>query len=277
VNGPSRRTRVIDRSFRGLCLAAVLVPIILVAVLLLGVVVAGLARLQLASVWPALLDSVVLVSLTGLFAVPIGAGAAIYLEEYGVEGTSFDTRGVWRELLEFNLANLAGVSPVLYGLLGLELFGRVLGLGLSPLAGALTLAVLILPVVIGSSREALRSVSAAQREAARALGGTRWQVVRHVVLPMALPRMLSGAILALARAIGEAAPLVVFGLLLGPALPALPVRIFSWIGGLEHEQAASAILVLLLVLLALGGLASVVRARAARQLGEVGEPRGGRS
>lgn len=281
--GGRRRSLALERGFRWLCASAVFLPIALLAVLLIDVVVDGVGRLDWsfitslpsrdpdqAGVWPALVGSVYLVSLTAMIALPVGLGAAIYLEEYG-------DRRLLGNLIEVNIANLAGVPSVIYGLLGLELFARVLGMGRSLIAGALTMALLVLPIVIMAAREALRSVPQSVREAGVALGATRWQVIRQIVLPMALPGILTGAILAVARALGEAAPLLVLGALafvsfvpdgLDAPFTVLPIQIFNWV--LRPDQAfasnaAAAIVVLLLVLLTLNSLAIVLRDRSSRR------------
>lgn len=209
-------------------------------------------------------------TLTAFFAFPISVGAAIYLEEYA-------PRGRWTRLVQANIANLAGVPSVVYGILGLALFVRALGLGRSVLAGALTLSLLTIPIMILAVQEALRGVPEAHREAALALGASRWQVVRYQVIPLALPGIISGAVLALSRAIGETAPLILIGAVtfiaftpetVGDPFTALPVQIFHWVTRPEDEfrgLAAAAILVLLLLLLALNGLAMMLRLRLERR------------
>jgi phosphate transport system permease protein len=205
------------------------------------------------------------IGLTGLISFPISVGAAIYLEEYAPR--NWLTRAVRN-----NVANLAGVPSIVYGLLGLTLFVRYLGLGRSVLAGALTLSLLVMPIIIMAAQEAIRSVPMGQRQAAYGLGATRWQVVRHHVLPSALPGIVSGAILALSRAIGETAPLIMIGFLtfiaftpenLGDPFTVLPLQIFGWITRGEEFRglAAAAIIVLLFLLLSLNGLALVLRNR----------------
>src|SRR5689334_23499760 len=185
-------------------------------------------RAAAAGILPAAVGTLYLIVLTALIALPLGVGAAVYLEEYGKKSRL-------AMLIEVNIANLAGVPSVIYGLLGLGLFVRTLGLGRSLIAGASTLALLVLPIVIMSSREALRTVPLALREACYALGSTRWQAIARVVLPTALPGILTGAILALSRAIGETAPLIVVGALtyvtflpdgLNAPFTALPIQIF---------------------------------------------------
>ena len=212
------------------------------------------------------MGSLWLISLTAVLTLPIGVGAAIYLEEYR-------RRGKLASWVEVNIANLAGVPSVIYGLLGLGVFVRQLGLGRSVLAGAATLSLLVLPIVILSAREALRTVPPSLREACYALGATRWQAIRRVVLPMALPGILTGSILALSRAIGETAPLIVVGALtyvtflpdsLQAPYTALPIQIFSWVSRPQKEflsNAAAGIVVLLACMLLLNGLAILLRHR----------------
>ncbi|MCL4812966.1 MAG: phosphate ABC transporter permease PstA, partial [Vicinamibacteraceae bacterium] len=190
----------------------------------------------------------------------------IYLEEYG-------TNDRFARLVEVNIANLAGVPSIIYGLLGLGLFVRALGLGRSLIAGALTLALLVLPVVILSTREALRTVPQSLREASYAVGATRWQTIWHQVLPVALPGILTGLILALSRAIGETAPLITIGALtyvpfvpdsLDDPFTVLPIQIFNWVSRPQAEfarNAAAAIIVLLGLLLTMNALAIWLRDR----------------
>ncbi|PRQ03443.1 Phosphate transport system permease protein PstA [Enhygromyxa salina] len=264
-----RKLSASDRALRWLCAAAVLVPIAVLSSLLVSVALVGFTQLDaevLAAVGGALRDSVYLGLLSAGLAVPLGVGAAIGLEQYGARAT-------WAELLDAKVAVLAGVPSVIYGLLGLELFARALSSGRGLLAGALTIALLVSPMIFVASREALRGVSASQREAGLALGGTRWQIVRHVVLPMAIPGIVSGTILAVARALGSAAPLLVLGgfaaARVAPEaadpLAVLPVRIFSWIAGPAREgaggNAAAGSFVLMVVCLGLHGLALVIRGR----------------
>lgn len=273
---PSRLT---DRVARALCLAAVLLPVLALLGLVAGVLVQAWDRLgwdfltsfpsrhpEQAGILPGLVGSLWLIVMTGGFALPVGVGAAIYLEEYAGKGRL-------AQLIETNLANLAGVPSIIYGLLGLELFVRALGMGRSLAAGALAMALLILPIVIMSSREALRTVPAGLREAGMALGATRLQVIRQIVLPTAMPGILTGAILAIARAFGEAAPLVILGALTyvdflpdGPGSPftVLPIQIFNWVSRPQSgfvTDAAAGIVVLLVTLLALSGVALYLRHR----------------
>ncbi len=219
----------------------------------------------------ALLGTLWIITLTALIAIPIGIGAAIYLEEYA-------PRNWWTRILQTNIANLAGVPSVVYGLLGLGLFVYVLGFGRSILSGALTMALLILPVIIISSQEAIRAVPLSLRQGAYALGATQWQVVRHHVLPAAMPSILTGIILSLSRAIGETAPLLVVGaasyLSFNPkgvlsGFTVLPIQIYGWTarpGSDFKDLAAGGILVLLMVLLAMNAVAILLRQRFSRNV-----------
>jgi phosphate transport system permease protein len=222
-----------------------------------------------AGIRAALWGTIWLIGLTALFSVPIGMGAAIYLEEYA-------RRNWLNTVIEINIANLAGTPSIVYGILGLAIFVRWLALGRSVLAGALTMSLLILPVTIIASREALRAVPNSIRLAAFALGATKWQTVRAHVLPAALPGILTGIILALSRAIGETAPLIMIGALtfvaFTPAGPmdeftALPIQIFNWASRPQVEfygVAAAGILVLLGVLLTMNAAAIWIRHRSQR-------------
>lgn len=223
-----------------------------------------------AGIYPALIGTVYLISLTTALALPIGIAAAIYLEEYGT--------GNWlARIIEINIANLAGVPSIIYGLLGLGLFVRAFGFGRSVLAGSATLALLVLPVVILSTREALRTVPKSLREGSYALGATKWQTIWHQVLPSALPGVFTGLILALSRAIGETAPLITIGALTYvPFAPdsvwspftVLPIQIYDWLSRPQtafHANAAAGIIVLLVVLLAMNAVAILLRDRYERQ------------
>ena len=217
-----------------------------------------------AGIRSALLGSLWVLGLTAAFAVPVGIGAAIYLEE-------FAPRNWLTRIIETNINNLAGVPSIVYGLLGLALFVRAMELGRSVLAGALTLSLVVLPIVIVSAREGLRTVPPSIREASLALGATRWQTVWHQVLPAALAPMMTGVILALSRAIGETAPLITIGALLfvpfdphGPldSFTVLPIQIFNWVSRPQpafHQAAAAGIIVLLAVLLGMNAIAIAIR------------------
>jgi phosphate transport system permease protein len=282
-NAPAKRSRTPERAFYLLALCAVLIPLLVLAGLLFGVLQNGLERLswdfvtsfpsrkpQLAGILPGLVGSLYLMVLTGLISLPLGVGAAIHLEEYG-------KRSRLSRFIELNIANLAGVPSIVYGLLGLGLFVRTLQFGRSLLAGACTLSLLVLPMVVLVSREALRTVPQHLREASYALGATRWATIRRIVLPMAYPGILTGAILALSRAIGETAPLVVVGALtyitfvpdgVDAPFTALPIQIFNWVSRPQRGfviNAAAGIVVLLLTMLVLNGGAIYLRNRLQRK------------
>ena len=219
-----------------------------------------------AGIHSALIGTLWLISLTALFSVPIGIGAGLYLEE-------FTKKNRICQFVDLNISNLAGVPSIVYGMLGLVIFVRWFELNQSVLAGSLTMSLLILPVIIISTREALRAVPNTIRQAAFALGATRWQTIYAHVLPAAFPGILTGIILALSRAIGETAPLIMIGALTyvafvpdGPMddFTALPIQIFNWASRPQkefHELAAAGILVLLIVLLLMNSIAVIIRHR----------------
>jgi phosphate transport system permease protein len=273
----------LDRVFTAVVTAAALLGVVVLAVLLVDVAKDGSGMLSAnfltsfpsqifpenGGIYPALVGSVWLLGLTFLISVPIGLGAAVYLEEYAE-----DTRV--NRVIEINISNLAGVPSVIYGLLGLGIFVQLLAPvtgGTSVLTGALTLSLLILPVIIVATREALRAIPASIREGGYALGATRWEVIRSHLLPMALPGALTGIILALSRAIGEAAPLLVVGVSLyqtyataGPrdGYMALPTQIYDWISRPQQifqDSAAAGIVVIMAVLLVANSFAIVLRNR----------------
>jgi phosphate transport system permease protein len=223
---------------------------------------AGILAAWTGSVW--------LLCLTILFALPVGVAAAVYLEEYAKKNRV--TR-----LIGLCIANLAGVPSVIYGLLGLQVFVRALDFGRSVLAGALTLALLVLPIIIMASREAIRTVPKGYREGALALGATRWQTTWTQVLPVALPGIATGCILSFSRAIGETAPLITLGALtyvaqvpdsLFAPFTALPIQAFNWLSRPQpdfHINAAAAITVLLGFMIGLNLIAMVLRAKFQRR------------
>nr|MBO2508443.1 phosphate ABC transporter, permease protein PstA [Bacillota bacterium] len=281
--GMRRRRRAAAVALQALALGAVVVGLGVLVVLLFDVLRDGAGTLtwtfldsfpsrrwQQAGFKAAIFGSVYLLVLVAVISFPLGVGAAVYLEEYA-------RRSAMTRFVEINIANLAAVPSIVYGLLGLGVFVRTLGLGRSLLAGALTMSLLILPVIITAAREAIRAVPASIREGAYALGASRWQVVRHHVLPMALPGILTGTILALSRAIGETAPLIAIGALTYVAFvpesvfdpfTAMPIQIYNWVSRPQqgfHAIAASGILVLLVVMLGFNALAIVLRARMQRR------------
>ena len=227
-------------------------------------------RAESAGIYHAIVGSLYVIALTAVMALPVGVAAATYLEEYG-------GRSRLARFIELNIANLAAVPSIIYGLLGLGLFVRTMAMGRSVLAGAATLALLALPVVILSTREALRTVPSSIREGSYALGATKWQTIWYQVLPMAVPGILTGLILALSRAIGETAPLITIGALtyipfapdsVWSAFTVLPIQIFNWVSRPQaafKDNAAAGILVLLALLLTMNAIAIVLRDRYQRK------------
>ena len=276
----------LDWIFAILVFIATIIGLVVLAVLLVDIARDGVTRLswdfltsfpsvspENSGIYPALLGSLWLLGLTALFSVPLGVGAAVYLEEYASD--TWLTR-----LIEVNISNLAGVPSIIYGLLGLGIFVNLLGPvtgGQSLISGALTLSLLILPIIIIATREALRTISDSVREGGYALGATRWEVIRSHLLPMALPGALTGTILALSRAIGETAPLIVVGaatyLTFSPSGPqsaysALPIQIYSWVSQPQpafQVTAAAGIVILMLVLLLTNSVAIYLRNRYQRR------------
>ncbi|MBT5469681.1 MAG: phosphate ABC transporter permease PstA [Nitrospina sp.] len=269
----------IARTFHWFCFAVAWIGVLILAILLFHVTREGIQWLDLqflsdfpsrfpakAGIHSALFGTLWLIGLTALFSVPIGIGSGIYLEE-------FARKNRMSRFIDLNISNLAGVPSIVYGMLGLVIFVRWFGLNQSVLAGSMTMNLLILPVIIISTREALRGVPNTIRQAAFALGATRWQTVYSHVLPAALPGILTGIILALSRAIGETAPLIMIGALTyvafvpeGPMddFTALPIQIFNWASRPQqefHELAAAGILVLLFVLLLMNSIAVIIRHR----------------
>ncbi len=270
--------------FYGACLAAIAILILALIALLLNVLVSGVPwlstefltgvssrRPENAGIWPALVGSIQIAIFVAAITFPLGIGAAIYLAEYAPDNRL--TR-----LMQTNIGNLAGVPSIIYGLFGLAIFVRLLGLGPVLFSGAATLSLVILPLVIIASIEAIKAVPQAQREGAYALGASRWQMVKGSVLPAAAPGIMTGIILAMARAIGEAAPLVVIGaatLVLTTPQPfeggftVLPIQIFNWAQRPQEAfqgLAAATIIVVLVLIFILNLLALVVRARLSRHI-----------
>jgi phosphate transport system permease protein len=217
-----------------------------------------------AGIKSALVGTLWLIVMIAMVSIPIGVATALYLEE-------LSRKGRFAKLIEINISNLAGVPSIVYGIIGLAIFVRGLGLERSLLSGALTMSLLILPVIIIASREAIKTVPISIRQAAYALGATRWQTAWAHVLPASFPGILTGVILALSRAIGETAPLIMIGALTyvaflpeGPmdSFTALPIQIFNWVSRPQqefHELAAGGIIVLLIVLLTMNATAIFIR------------------
>ncbi|WP_323172554.1 phosphate ABC transporter permease PstA [Natrialba sp. PRR66] len=280
-SGFGQISRTKDVAFRLLALAATLVGIVSLAALLLNVAVDAVGWLDWrfltnpphpnpnsAGFLPALVGSIAIMIMIALVTFPLGVGAAIYLEEYAGDG--YLTR-----FIQLNIANLAGVPSVVYGLLGLGLFVGLFNIGYgSVLAAAFTVALLILPIVIISAQEAIRSVPDSQRQASYGMGATKWQTIRNVVLPRAMPGIMTGTILALGRAIGETAPLImiaapttVFGVpnSLLSKVSAMPLQIYNWASypqtEFQYGVVAAGVVTLLVILLTINSVAIIIRNR----------------
>ena len=277
----SSKERLLGRSFQYSLAACLLFGLVVLGVLLFDIVSTGASRFNLdlvrnfpstrplrAGVQSALLGTVWVISVTAVITLPIGIAAAVYLEEYA------NPKRWYNRLIELNIQNLAAVPSVVYGILGLAFFNRALNLGGSVLTIALTLSLLVLPIVIISAREAIRSIPTSIREGSLALGATRLQTVRRQILPNSIAGTATGAILALSRAIGEAAPVLICasGLIFITFNPSsltdqatvLPIQIFSYITRPQEEfrtVAAAAIMLLLLVLLIMNSIAIFIRNR----------------
>lgn len=271
--------RLKDKLFNWFGIACTLFGLLMLAVFLGSVLIEGLPRIdwqfftslpsrrpESAGILIPLLGTIWIMVLTSLIAIPIGVATGIYLEEYG-------TKNRIATLIEINITNLAGVPSIIYGLLALEVFVRIMGLGKSLMAGSLTLALLILPIIIVATREALKAVPRTIREASFALGATKWQTTWHQVLPAASGGIVTGVILAVSRAIGETAPLIVIGAMLYtttiPVSPmddfaVLPIQIFNWLSRPQKGfiiNATAAIVVLLVITFILNGIAIYLRNR----------------
>jgi phosphate transport system permease protein len=276
----------LDKLFKFAAWSAIILALSVLLILLADVAMDGLGsinwnfltsypsrRPSQAGILSPIVGTIWVMVLVALFAFPIGVGAGIYLEEF-LEG------GFFQNLIEINIANLAAVPSIIYGLLGLQVFVRWLEpitKGRTILSGALTLTLLVLPIIIIATRETLKSIPDSLRQGGFALGATRWQVVRELILPQALPGILTGTILALSRAIGETAPLITIGALtyvaflppvslegLRSTFSVLPIQIFNWVSRPQeefHALAAGAIIVLVTMLLLMNGLAIYLRNR----------------
>lgn len=272
-----QRNRFKDQIFKIWGIGCTLFGLIILLFFIGDILVDGLQRIdwsfitnlpsrkaEKSGIYTALMGSVWILLLTTLIALPVGIAAGIYLEEYSKKGRL-------SALLEINISNLAGVPSIIYGLLGLEVFVRVMGLGASVLAGSLTLSLLILPIIIVATREAIKAVPSSIKDASYALGASKWQTIWHQILPASSGGILTGVILALSRAVGETAPLIVIGALayvpFAPSTPmdefsVLPIQIFNWISRPQHgfiENAAAAIIILLLITFIMNGIAVYFR------------------
>jgi phosphate transport system permease protein len=271
--------KIKDKIFSASGILSTLLGLILLSVFIGDIIIEGIHRIdwnfitalpsrkpERAGIFTAMMGSIWVLFLTALISFPIGVAAGIYLEEYG-------NKGRLSRILEINISNLAGVPSIIYGLLGLEIFARLLGLGSSILAGSMTLSLLILPIIIVATRESIKAVPQSLRDASYALGATKWQTIYSQVLPASFGGILTGIILALSRAVGEAAPLIVVGALayvpFAPKTPmdefsVLPIQIFNWISRPQHgfiTNAAAAIIILLLITFLMNGIAIYLRNR----------------
>ncbi len=273
------RRKWMGRAFHGLCLLSVCIALGMLALLLAYLLIQGVTRIdwsfltsfasrhpEQAGIKAAMLGSIYVVIVAGVVAFTLGVSTALYLEEYAA-------RSRFARIAKINIANLAGVPSIVYGILGLEIFVRSLSMGQSVMAGGLTLALLVLPIVIVAASEAIRAVPPSLREGSYALGATRWQVIWYMVIPQAFPGIMTGMILAVSRAIGETAPLIAMGALtfvpFTPDSPfsrftVLPIQIFNWTSRPQEgfqEAAAAGIIVLLVILLVLNAGAVFLRNR----------------
>ncbi|UMB53290.1 phosphate ABC transporter permease PstA [Lutibacter sp. A64] len=272
-----QKNRLKDQLFRIWGIACTLFGLILLTVFIGDILIDGIRRIDWAfitglpsrkaeksGIYTALMGSIWILLLTTIIAFPVGVAAGVYLEEYSKKNRL-------SAILEINISNLAGVPSIIYGLLGLEVFVRIMDLGASVLAGALTLSLLILPIIIVATREAVKAVPNSIRDASYALGASKWQTIWNQVLPASGGGILTGVILALSRAVGETAPLIVVGALayvpFAPTNPmdefsVLPIQIFNWISRPQHgfiENAAAAIIILLLITFIMNGIAVYFR------------------
>jgi phosphate transport system permease protein len=284
IGRPSKKQRGKDLAFRLALVACLALAIGLLVVLLVDVALDGAGTLSWdfvnnftsisadkAGIQAGLWGTIWLMGVCAFFIVPVGVATAIYLEEYG------DPTKWWNRMIELNIQNLAAVPSIVYGILGLAFLVRgPLDLGNVVLAGGLTLALLVLPMVIIAGREALRAVPSSIREGSMALGATQWQTIWRQVLPAAVPGIATGVILALSRAIGETAPLIVVGAVaviafnpegLDSQFTAMPIQIFDWISRASNSindyrpLAAAGILLLMILLLAMNSVAIWLRNR----------------
>ena len=272
-----QKNRLKDQLFKFWGIGCTLIGLVLLVIFIGGILIDGLSRIDWAfitdlpsrkaeksGIWTPLMGSIWILVLTAIISFPLSVAAGVYLEEYAKKNRL-------SALLEINISNLAGVPSIIYGLLGLEVFVRIMNLGASVLAGALTLSLLILPIIIVATREAIKAVPGSIRDASYALGASKWQTIWNQVLPASSGGILTGVILALSRAVGEAAPLIIVGALAyvpfapqGPLdqFSVLPIQIFNWISRPQQgfiDNAAAAIIILLLITFIMNGIAVYFR------------------
>jgi phosphate transport system permease protein len=269
--------RAIDTAFRFAGIACTISALVILGIFLIDILSVGFSRIdwqfltslpsrraEKSGILTAWTGTAWILGLTAIIAIPMGISAGVYLEEYGKKNRL-------ASIIEVNIANLAGVPSIIYGLLGLEIFVRILNFGGSLLAGAFTLALLILPIIIVATREALKAVPKTLREASYGIGATKWQTIWHQVLPAASGGILTGIILSLSRAVGETAPLIVIGALAYvPFVPSspmdeftvMPMQIFNWVSRPQKEflvNGAAAIIILLFITFVMNGFAIYLR------------------
>ena len=272
------------RMFTRFCASITWAGVFLLAVLLIQISIEGFAWIDWqfidsfpsrfparAGIKSALVGTLWLIVMIAVISVPVGISAALYLEE-------FSGKGRIAKIIEVNIANLSGVPSIVYGILGLAIFVRYFAFERSLVSGALTMSLLVLPTIIIASREAIKTVPMSIRYAALSLGATRWQTTWSHVLPASFPGIMTGVILALSRAIGETAPLIMIGALtfvaFTPQTPwdeftALPIQIYNWVGRPQQEfqeLAAAGIIVLLIVLLLMNATAIYIRSKTEQRL-----------
>jgi phosphate transport system permease protein len=271
------KARIIDQVFKYAAMCFTLLALVILLVLLIDIFSKGFSRLNWgffsnlpsrhaakSGIMTALAGMTSLLFFTIIISLPIGILAGVYLQEYG-------KRNRFAKFVEINIANLAGVPSVIYGILGLTFFVRMLNLGNSLISGALTLSLLILPIIIVSTREAIKAVPDSLREASYGMGATKWQTTRRVVIPSALGGILTGIILSVSRAVGETAPLLVIGAMVyvpfipegpGDQFTTLPIQVFNWTSRPQTAfvmNAAAGIIVLLLITFLLNAVAIYLR------------------
>jgi len=272
-----KKNRLIDKIFSIWGAFSTFIGILLLAIFIGYILIEGLGRInwsfltslpsrmpEKAGIYTAMLGSIWVLGLTTIFAFPLGVATAIYMEEYL-------PKGKFATFLEINISNLAGVPSIIYGLLGLQIFSRTMKLGGNLLAGSFTLSLLILPIIIVATREAIKSVPSSIKDASNALGASKWQTIWHQILPTGFGGIMTGVILAISRAVGEAAPLIVVGALVYvPFVPkspldsysVLPIQIFNWISRPQPGfvvNAAAGIIVLLAITFIMNIIAIVLR------------------
>jgi len=276
--------RVKDQAFKYFGIACTLFGLVMLGIFIGDILGEGLKRLNWsfitslpsyiparAGIYTPLMGTAWVLLTTAVIAIPLGVAAGIYLEEYG-------RKNRFARIIEINITNLAGVPSIIYGLLGLEIFVRVFHFGESILSGSLTLALLILPIIIVTTRESIKAVPKSIREASFGLGASKWQTIRRQVMPASAGGIATGTILALSRAIGETAPLIVIGALayvpFAPKTPldqfsVLPMQIFNWVSRPQKGfiiNSAAAIIVLLAITFIMNGIAVYLRYRWQRKV-----------